>query len=74
MLSIPVGNVTAETELTYEYGARHKKRPSPPPDTTAGTTADTTAGTTADTTAGTTAEQQGAGVKSDAGQGWSLYP
>ncbi len=29
MLLIPVGNVTADTELTYEYGSRTKKnRPS----------------------------------------------
>lgn len=25
MLLIPVGNVTADTELTYEYGVRTKK-------------------------------------------------
>ncbi len=25
MLMIPVGNVTADSELTYEYGARTKK-------------------------------------------------
>ena len=30
MLIIPVGNVTADTELTYEYGVRTKKNPSIP--------------------------------------------
>ena len=34
MLTIPVGNVTASTELSYEYGVRAKDaktKPSPPP-------------------------------------------
>lgn len=33
MLTIPVGNVTAETELSYEYGVRNKKKEeaTPPP-------------------------------------------
>lgn len=29
VLVIPVGNVTAETELTYEYGARSRSKKSP---------------------------------------------
>ena len=31
MLLIPVGNVTADHELTYEYGVRTKKNRAPPP-------------------------------------------
>ena len=31
MLTIPVGNVTAETELSYEYGVRNKKEEATPP-------------------------------------------
>ena len=33
VLTIPVGNVTADTELSYEYGVRNKKKEQTSPPT-----------------------------------------
>ena len=40
VLTIPVGNVTADTELSYEYGVRNKKKEQTSPPTQGSTKED----------------------------------